>query len=73
MRAEDDKRDINKLFWIIGLNNLKIKVNDLDIDKPKDILVDFKKVSDVVSKEVVKNVKLKKLNTRVNNLEKKNS
>ena len=73
MRAEVDKRDINKLFRIIGLNNLKTKVNDLNIDKLKDIPVDFKKVSDVVSKEVVKNVKLKKLNTRVNNLEKKNS
>ena len=73
MRAEVDKRDINKLFWIIGFNNLKTKVNDLDIDKLKDVPVDFKKVSDVVSKEVVKNVKLKKLNTRVNNLGKKNS
>ena len=73
MRAEVDKRDINKLFRIIGLNNLKTKVNDLNIDKLKDIPVDFKKVSDVVSKEVVKNVKLKKLNTRLNNLEKKNS
>ena len=73
MRAEVDKRDINKLFRIIGLNNLKTKVNDLDIDKLEDIPMDFKKVSDVVSKEVVKNVKLKKLNTRVNNLEKKNS
>ena len=72
MRAEVDKRDINKLFWIIGFNNLKTKVNDLDIDKLKDVPVDFKKVSDVVSKEVVKNVKLKKLNTRVNNLGKKN-
>ena len=71
MRAEVDKRDINKLFWIIGFNNLKTKVNDLDIDKLKDVPVDFKKVSDVVSKEVVKNVKLKKLNTRVNNLGKK--
>lgn len=55
------------------MNNLKTKVNDLDIDKLKDIPMDFKKVSDVVSKEVVKNVKLQKLNTRVNNLEKKNS
>ena len=73
MRAEVDKRDINKLFRIIGLNNLKTKVNDLDIDKLEDIPMDFKKVSDVVSKEVVKNVKLQKLNTRVNNLEKKNS
>ena len=73
MRAEVDKRDINKSFRIIGLNNLKTKVNDLDIDKLEDIPMDFKKVSDVVSKEVVKNVKLQKLNTRVNNLEKKNS
>ena len=73
MRAEVDKRDINKSFRMIGLNNLKTKVNDLDIDKLEDIPMDFKKVSDVVSKEVVKNVKLQKLNTRVNNLEKKNS
>ena len=71
MRAEVDKWDINKLVWIIGLNNLKTKVNNLDIDKLKDIPVDLKKVSDVVSKELVKNLKLKKINTRVNNLEKK--
>ena len=53
------------------MNNLKTKVNDLDIHKLKDIPVDLKKVSDVVSTELVKNLKLKKINTRVNNLEKK--
>ena len=33
--------------------------------------VDLKKLSDVVSKEVVKNTKLNTLSTRVNDLEKK--
>ena len=51
------------------MNNLKTKVADLDIDKLKTIPVDLKKVSDVVSKEVGKNVKLNKLNTKVNNSE----
>ena len=51
------------------MNNLKTKVDDLDIDKLKTIPVDLKKVSDVVSKEVGKNVKLNKLNTKVNNSE----
>ena len=37
-----------------GLNNLKIKEDDLDVDKFKTISVDLKKLSDIVSKEVAK-------------------
>ena len=33
--------------------------------------MDLKKLSDVVSKEVVQNIKFNKLNTKVDNLEKK--
>ena len=54
-----------------GLNNLKAKVDVLDIDKLKTVPVDLKKLSVVVSKEVVKYTKFNKLNTKENNLEKK--
>ena len=37
----------------------------------KTVTTDFKKLSDVVSKEVAKNTKFNKLDTKVNNLENK--
>ena len=36
-------------------NNLKIKVDDLDVAKFETVVVDLKKISDVVDKQVVKN------------------
>ena len=51
-----------------GLSNSKTKVDDLDADKLKTLPVDLKEISDLVSIEVVKNTKFKKLNTRVNSL-----
>ena len=51
--------------------NLKIKVDDLHAGSLKTVPVDLKKLSDVVSKEVVKNAKFNKLNTKVNNFENK--
>ena len=51
------------------LNNLKAKADDLDVDKLKTAPVNLKKLNDEVSKEVVKNTKFNKLNTRVNNIE----
>ena len=52
------KLDINKLVIVLfGLDNLKIEVEDLDVDKLKTFPVDLKELSDVVSKEVVKNSK----------------
>ena len=66
------KLDIYKLVnAAIGLNNLKAKVDVLDIDKLKTVPVDLKKLSVVVSKEVVKHTKFNKLNTKESNLEKK--
>ena len=53
------------------LNNLKAKVNDLDVGKLKTVPVDLKKLSDVVDNEVVKNTKFNILKTKVNNLERK--
>ena len=52
-------------------NNFKIKVDDLDVDKWKTILVEFKKSSDVVGNQAFKNAKLNTLKTKVNNSKKR--
>ena len=52
------------------MNNLKTKVDDLDVGKLKTVPVDLKKLSDVVANEVVKNTKFNTLKTKVNSLEK---
>ena len=54
---------------VSGVNNLKIKLDDLDIGKLKAVSVDLKKISDVVSKEIVKRTVYNKLNAKLNNLE----
>ena len=53
------------------MNNLKTKLDDLDDGKLKTVPVDIKKLSDVVISEVVKNIKLNTLKTKVNSLENK--
>ena len=53
------------------MNNLKIKLDDLDDAKLKTVAVHLKKISDVVDNEVVNNTKYNTLKTKVNNLEKK--
>ena len=58
LKAEVDKLDINKLVHVsTSLNNMKTKVDDLDVGKLKIVPVDFKKISDVVDNEIVKNKK----------------
>ena len=59
LKAEIDKRDMFQLVWIIQ----KQKVDDLDVVKLKTIPVDFTEISDAVSKEVVRNTKINKLNS----------
>ena len=72
MKAEVEKLDINKLTNVpTSLNNLRKKVNDLDVGKLKTVHVDLKKLSVVVDIEVVKNTKFNTLKTKLNNLEKK--
>ena len=67
-----EKLDITKLVnFPTSLSNLKIKVDDLDVGNQKTVLVDLKKLSDVVDNEVVKNTKFNTLKTKVNSLEKK--
>ena len=56
-----EKLDINK--FPISLNNLKTKVDDLDVE--------IKNLSDLVANEVVKNIKFNISKTKVNSLEKK--
>ena len=72
MKAEVDTLHNNKLINIsTSLNNLKRKVDGLDIAKLKTVPVDLKKLSDVVDNEVVKNTIFNTLKTKVNNLERK--
>ena len=54
-----------------NLNNLKTKVNYLDVGKPKTVPVDMKKISEVVEKQVVQNTKVNTIKTKVNDLDKK--
>ena len=57
----------------VSLNNLKTKVDDLDVGNLKTVPIDLKKLSDVVDNNVVKNTKSNTLKTKVNSLEEKNS
>ena len=51
-----------------SLNNLKTKIDDLDLGKFKTVSVDLK--SNLVANEVVKNTKFNTLKTKSNSLEK---
>ena len=66
------KAEIDKLNILVnvqtGFNNLKTNIVELGVGKLKSIPIDFKKLSDVVSKEVVENTEFDKLNTKVNSL-----
>ena len=54
-----------------SLNNLKTKVDDLDVGKLKTVPIDLKKLSDVVDNEIIKDTKFSILKIKVNNLEKR--
>ena len=51
-----------------SLNNFKIKVDKLDVDKLRLVLADSKKLSDVVDKEVVKKDVYNELVKNVNDI-----
>ena len=69
LKVEVNKLDINKLVnFPTGLNDLKTKIDDSDADKLKTVPVDLKKLSDAVSKKVIKKTKFNKLNKKVKNL-----
>ena len=72
MKVEVDKLDVNKLVNATsGLNNLKTRVDDLDVNMLKTVPLDLKKIGNVVNKKVVKNTKFNKLNMNANNSERK--
>ena len=63
LKAEVEKLDIIKLNNVsIGLNNLKTKVNDLDIGQMKTVPVDLKKLSDWLDNEIAENTLTKEAN-----------
>ena len=71
MKAEVDKLDISELVNVpTSQNNLKNKVDDLDVGKLKTVTVDLKK--DAASKEVIKKTRVKQFK-QVDNFEKQNS
>ena len=53
------------------MNNLKTKIDDLDVDNLKTAPLDLKEPSDVVSEKVLKKTVYNKLNSIVNNLQNK--
>ena len=63
---------INWLNAQTVLNNLKTKVDDLEVDKLKTVPINLKKLSDVVSKEVEKNTKLNMLKSKSKLIRQKN-
>ena len=71
MKAEVEKLDINKFVNVPpSFNNLKTKVDYLDVGKLKALL-DLKYLSNLVDKEVAKNTELNTLKTKVNNFKNK--
>ena len=71
LKAEVKKLNTNKLVNVpTTLNNLKTRVDDLHNDKLKAVPVNFKKLSGVGDKQVVKNKKLNTLKTKVNKIDK---
>ena len=52
-----------------SLNNLKTKVDNLNVDESKTVSAALKKLSNVIDNEVVKYTKFSTLKTKVNNLE----
>ena len=71
MTVEVDKLDIAKLVSVsASLNDLKTKLDDLDVGELKTVSMYMTKLKHVVKNEVVKNTKLNTLKTKVNELDK---
>ena len=54
-----------------SLDNSKTKEDEFNVDKLKAVLIDLKKLSNVVDNEVAKNTELYTLKVKVNKLDKK--
>ena len=72
LKLKLNKLDIYKCANVLsGLNDLKTKIDDLDIGKLKTVPTDLKKLGDVAGKEVAEKTVYNTLNTKGNSLEKK--
>ena len=73
LKTEIKIRDMNKLVnFLSDFNNLKRKVDEIDIDKLKILPLDLKNLSNVVSREVLEKTLYDKVNLKVNNSESRN-
>ena len=72
MKDEGDKLGINNLVNVpTSLNNVKTKVDDLDVGELKTLPINLKQLSDVVDKQIDKNAKFNTLEMEVNELDRK--
>ena len=72
MKDEGDKLGINNLVNVpTSLNNVKAKVDDLDVGELKTLPINLKQLSDVVDKQIDKNAKFSTLEMEVNELDRK--
>ena len=72
LKVTVDKLNTDKLVHVpTSLINLKTKTDYLDVGKLKTVPVDWKRLSDVVENEVIKNTNFNILKTKVNTSEKK--
>ena len=72
LKGDVDKLGITKLVNVpASMNNLKTRVDDLYVGKLKTVLVDLKKLSDIVDNEVVKIKNFNTFQTKLIRLDKK--
>ena len=72
MKDEGDKLGINNLVNVpTSFNNVKAKVDDLDVGELKTLPINLKQLSDVVDKQIDKNAKFNTLEMEVNELDRK--
>ena len=72
LKGDVDKLGITKLVNVpASVNNLKTIVDDLYVGKLKTVLVDLKKLSDIVDNEVVKIKNVNTFQTKLIKLDKK--
>ena len=72
-KTEIKMRHINEsVIFLNGSNNLKTKEDVIDIDMLKILPLDLKNLSDVVVEKFQKKRCIKKLNSKLNNLESRN-
>ena len=72
MKDEGDKLGINNLVNVpTSLNNVKAKVDDLDVGELKTLPINLKQLSDAVDKQIDKNAKFNTLEMEVNELDRK--